>query len=128
MLDVKPTMVGCPSCAGCLRVENGPHGHRRFVCSVGHAFSLWDLYEAKETELERAQWSTMALLMHLQMLLEMLLDTRELSDMPDSSRLRQRFGQVQQHIAAVQRMIDTTSLPARESTTALQSESGGDVR
>src|SRR5690348_10707904 len=74
-------------------MTEGPPEHRHFVCSVGHQFSFWNLYESKETELERAQWSTMALLMHLQMILEMLLDARALSDAPDSANLRQRKGE-----------------------------------
>ena len=121
-------MIGCPSCAGCLSLSNGPHDHHQFECSVGHKFSLWELYEAKETELERAEWSAMALLMHLQNILEVLLDVREFPDAPDPSKIRQRIGQVQNQISSVQRMIDSTTLAARESRTAVQSESGGKVQ
>jgi hypothetical protein len=128
MSDDRPTMIGCPSCAGCLCLNEEPHGHRQFVCSVGHTFSLWELYEAKETELERAQWSTTALLTHLQTILGMLLDSRDVPDSPNPSDIRRRLGQIEMQIGAVQRMIESTSLSTRESTTALQSESGGKVQ
>ena len=128
MPQTHSTMIGCPSCAGCLSLTTGPHDHAQFACSVGHAFSLWELYEAKETELERAQWSTLVLLMHLQNILETLLDARDFPDAPDPSKIRQRIGQVQNHISAVQRMIDSTTLAARESRTPVQSEGGGQVQ
>lgn len=128
MPESHPTMIGCPSCAGCLTLTSGPHDHSQYACSVGHSFSLWELYEAKETELERTQWSAMALLMHLQNILEILLDVRDFPDAPDPSKIRQRIGQVQNHIAAVQRMIDSTTLAARETRTAVQSETGGEVQ
>src|SRR5690349_21074000 len=128
MPESGPTMIGCPSCAGCLTLSNSPHDHLQFECSVGHKFALWELYEAKETELESMQWSTMALLMHLQKILEILLDVREFPDAPDPSKIRQRTGQVRNHISAVQRMVDSTTLAARESRTAAQSESGGNVQ
>ena len=73
-------MIGCPACAGALRAEVGPHGHREFMCSVGHAFSLEELYQAKEDQLEQSEWSVMALLRHLQMILGMVLDAGSESD------------------------------------------------
>ena len=77
MPETHGTMIGCPSCAGCLTLSTGPSNHAQYACSVGHSFSLWELYEAKETELERTQWSAMALLMHLQHILQILLDVRD---------------------------------------------------
>lgn len=128
MPETHGTMIGCPSCAGCLTLSTGPSNHAQYACSVGHSFSLWELYEAKENELERTQWSAMALLMHLQHILEILLDVRDFPDAPDPSKIRQRIGQVRNHISAVRQMIDSTTLAARESRTALQSESGGEVQ
>ncbi len=122
------TMIGCPSCAGCLRLDEEAHGHRRFVCSVGHVFSLWDLYESKENELERAQWSTIALLAHLQMILDMLLEFSEMPDAPNQPSIRRRIGQVQKHITAVHHVVEGTTIVARQGTSSTKSRRGGKVR
>lgn len=45
-------------------MQSNRHGHQQFVCSVGHAFTLGTLYQAKEEELERAQWSATVLMEH----------------------------------------------------------------
>ena len=114
MPETHATMIGCPSCAGCLKSER-----RSPVLAMD---------EAKETEVERSQWSAMALLMHLRHIMEMLLDASYFPDAPDPSKIRQRIGQIRSHISAVQRMVDSTTLAARESRTAMQSEGGGRVQ
>jgi hypothetical protein len=107
-----PTMIGCPACAGCLCLEEDPHGHKQFMCSVGHAFSLWEIYESKEAELERAQWSTVALYKHLEMILGMLLESPCLADPREASTIRRRLTETQQQAASVQKLIESTRLPA----------------
>ena len=114
MSESQATMIGCPSCAGCLRIDHGPEGHCQFVCSVGHRFSLWELYGAKETELEHAQWSTISLLMHLQMILEKLLESPGIPDKPDTPTIHRRLEQVEKQIASVRRVIEGTTMPARD--------------
>ena len=122
-----PTMIGCPACAGCLSLEEGPHGHRQFLCSVGHAFSLWELYESKEAELERAQWSTIALYKHLEMILEML-QASGIGNLPDASVLRHRLAQIEKQVGAVQQVIQDTHLPALQAGNFVESGEGSKVR
>jgi len=112
MQDDHPTMIGCPACAGCLNLQKGPHGHKQFICSVGHAFSLWEVYESKESELERAQWSTIALYKHLEMILGMLSESPCFDQAPESSAMRDRLAEVRQQAASMHKLFTSTHLPA----------------
>ena len=60
------TLIGCPGCTGVLTaVSEGARGHTNYVCTVGHAYSLQSLLEAKEGQLETGLWSVLAVLQHL---------------------------------------------------------------
>lgn len=107
-------MIGCPACAGVLRIEAERGGHPRFVCSVGHAFALDDLLQAKEEELEKSQWSTIALLTHVQMIVDMLLAAAPPSDGGPWRNLHRRMDQVRAHVQMMTRMIEETQWPARQ--------------
>ena len=122
-----PTMIGCPACAGCLSLEKVSNDHHQFVCSVGHRFSLWDLYESKETELEQAEWSTIALLKHLEMILQMLLNARDIPEAPGQSDIRERLAQIERQITSVQHVIEGTRMLARQGRNVLPSEVSTEV-
>jgi len=122
------TMIGCPACAGCLSVEEGPHDHKQFVCSVGHTFSLWEIYKSKEAELERAQWSTMALYKHLEMILGMLLKPPSVANAPEPSTIKHRLAQIAKQAAAVQQVIENTRLPARRTGNSVEDVGESTVR
>ncbi|HEU5406794.1 MAG TPA: hypothetical protein VFU48_03440 [Nitrospira sp.] len=91
-------MISCPACAGVVRAQVEPPFHLDFVCSVGHVFSLEELFVAKEDQLEHAQWSLIALLKHLHMILQI--------DAESEAKHLSR------HIALVERMIQETRLPS----------------
>jgi hypothetical protein len=105
-------MISCPACAGVVRAESGPHGHLEFVCSVGHAFSLEDLYQAKEEQVEEAQWSVVALLKHVQMIGGMLLDSDRSRKVFTLEDLRHRLKQAADHITLIERTIHETQWPS----------------
>jgi chemotaxis response regulator CheB len=83
-----------------------------FICSVGHAFSLTEVYTAEEEQVEYAQWSLIVLLKHLQLVLQ-------LESEPDTQQtpaisphdLQQRLEPISRHITLVERMIEETKLP-----------------
>jgi len=108
-----PTMIGCPLCAGALALHEEGHGHVQLRCSVGHTLSPCDAYQAKEEELEKAQWSVIVLLKHLQMLTAIM---REHDDLEHSLRpaLTEREIQIGQHIQRYERLIHDTK-PAQSS-------------
>ena len=113
MTESQPTMISCPACAGVVRVEDG-HGTRViFTCTVGHTFSLQDLYQAKEEQIEQAQWSLVVLLKHLQMIGGMLLESERLGDSYSPEDLRRRLLQVVTQTELIERTVNETALPQR---------------
>jgi two-component system chemotaxis response regulator CheB len=58
------TDLGCPDCTGVLAFRR-MEGQLSFTCSVGHAFSVDSLIEAKEQELETALWGGVELYLEL---------------------------------------------------------------
>ena len=89
---------------------------------MGHRFALWDLYKAKETELERAQWSTVVLLKHLETILDMFLESSGIPDAPGQQDLCERQRQVRRQMASIRQLIESTRLPAGHGTDAMASE------
>lgn len=68
------TLIGCPDCAGVLsQVKDGDGPHFQFICRVGHVYSLYNLLEAKEAQLEHALWSVVSLLEHVALIDDCLL-------------------------------------------------------
>jgi hypothetical protein len=109
MTETHATMIGCPACAGVLHMQS-THGHQQFVCTVGHAFTLETLYQAKEEELERAQWSATVLMEHLMMILQMFQSPAPIAASIPEDRIRRRLQQLERHIAALRSTIEDTNL------------------
>jgi hypothetical protein len=107
MMTAEATNIGCPDCAGALQAEYGPHGHIQFSCSVGHAYSKEELYQAKEGELERTLWSATALLEHLRIVFA-LFKGRPSGIAEDD--IQRRLQQIDRHKAKVRAIIEETSL------------------
>jgi two-component system chemotaxis response regulator CheB len=79
----QPASLVCPDCGGVLSTHaEGDAGYLRFVCQVGHAYSVSTLLSAKEERLEEALWSGVYLLEELADLLTDLVDRGG----PDGSR------------------------------------------
>jgi two-component system chemotaxis response regulator CheB len=104
------TMIGCPACAGVLALVREDSSYR-FVCSVGHRFSYESLLEAKEDELETTLWSSVALLAHLDMVIQKLLEPQEVGEQGRSETLRTRISQARQHSDQLRMMIEETRRP-----------------
>jgi len=113
MPDAGPTMISCPACAGVLHAESSTHRHLVFVCSVGHTFSLEDLYQAKEESVEEYEWSVVALLKHLQMILGLLLESPSGTEPFSVETIRRREVQVREQIARIEQVIQETHIATR---------------
>jgi hypothetical protein len=111
MTHVNATMIGCPACAGVLQVQLSHHGHQAFICTVGHAFTFGSLYQAKEEELERAQWSAIVLLEHLVMVLTMFQNSTQCPSLIPKDQIQLRLQQIERHIAHLRSMTEETRLP-----------------
>lgn len=113
--ESQPTMISCPACSGVLRAQTGPGDHLEFVCSVGHAFSLEDVYRAKEEQVEQAQWSLIAFLKHVQMIGGLLLESDRKGGWYRHEDVHRRLNQVTGHIAVMERMVHETQWPPSSS-------------
>jgi len=110
------TLISCPGCTGVLSViaERGG-AHLRFVCSVGHSYSLQTLLQAKEDDVERAFWSVAAFLEHIQMITGMFLQYVEREGLPiDKESLENRRRQAEVHAEQIRQMIDETEVTDME--------------
>lgn len=104
------TMISCPACAGVLaRVREDSSD--RFVCSVGHRFSYESLLEAKEDELETTMWSSMALLAHLDMVIQKLLEQSNGDQQGRRESLQARISQARLHAEQLRAMVEETRRP-----------------
>ena len=108
--DLDPTMIGCPACAGVLAlVHEDTSGC--LVCSVGHRFSLDSLLEAKEDELERTMWSSLALLTHVDMVIQKLLEQPGSAERSRQESLHTRIAQTRLHAQQLRAMIEESRRP-----------------
>ena len=107
------TEIGCPDCSGVLsqlKLDDGPH--LRFVCKVGHAYSLYSLLQAKEDQLEHALWSAISLFQHVEMLDDLLLTHIDEAGVPIRTEgLAARLKQVRAQVARIRTMIEETASP-----------------
>jgi two-component system chemotaxis response regulator CheB len=108
--DSDPTIIGCPACAGVLSLVHEDGGDH-LVCSVGHGFSIESLLEAKEDELEKTMWSSLALLAHVEMAIQKLLEQPERTDPSRQEALHTRIAQARLHAEQLRAMIEETRRP-----------------
>ena len=105
--------VGCPDCSGVLSLfKDGDGPHLRFVCKIGHAYSLYSLLQAKEEQLEHTLWSAISLFQYVEMLDELLLahiDENGLATQTEG--LAARLKQVRAQAARIRTVIEETASP-----------------
>lgn len=108
-----PTMISCPAYrrgAGQCRSASASR-----ICQLVSAISSrWKIYVAKEDQLEYAQWSLVALLKHLQMILQIASQpgtSHSLTFGPET--LQRRLDQITLQIVQIEQAIEETRLPVR---------------
>jgi len=109
--DLDPTMIGCPACAGVLALVQDDSANCRLICSVGHRFSVESLLEAKEEELEKTMWSSIALLAHVDMVIQKLLQQPGGTDQNRREALKKRIDQARLHARQLRDMIEEIRRP-----------------
>ncbi|HKU52629.1 MAG TPA: hypothetical protein VJQ25_09200, partial [Nitrospira sp.] len=95
------------------RADGGHGRHLQFICTIGHTFSPQDLYQAKEEQVEQAQWSLIVLLKHVQMIGGVLLESERQGDSYLPEDLRRRLLQVVAQIELIERTVKETEWPQR---------------
>lgn len=114
--DSHATLISCPGCTGVLSViEERDGAHLRFVCSVGHSYSLQTLLQAKEDDVERAFWSVAAFLEHIRMITGIFTQYVDRQGLPiDKQGLENRRRQAEIHGRQIRHMIDETEVTDME--------------
>ncbi len=108
-LETHPTPQSCPDCAGVLRLDQeGSHGHRLYVCQVGHRYSATSLLDSKELQLERTLWSAAVLLKQMGAAYEQLLKGMSRSD-SERKRVQRRIDEVRKQSLAIRMIIEATN-------------------
>jgi hypothetical protein len=112
--DAEITLIGCPDCSGVLsQVKDGDGPHLQLICSIGHAYSVYSLLQAKEEQLEYALWSVVSLLEHVAMIGERLLKHIDENGFPTPTQgLVARIRQVQSQTIHIRKLIEETIPPA----------------
>src|SRR5690348_10974741 len=110
------TEIGCPDCSGVLsEFKDGDGPHLRFICKVGHAYSLYSLMQAKEEQLEHTLWSAISLSQHVEMLDELLLKHIDENGLPIRTEgVAARLQQIRAQAARIQTIIEETASPDLE--------------
>lgn len=94
-------MVSCPACAGVLELAHeDPSSRPHLQCTVGHKYSFESLLESKEEELEKAMWSAVVLLHHIEMI------SRELMARYGSGKLDQVYEELQKRVSQGRRQTE----------------------
>jgi len=111
--DRQVTEIGCPGCSGVVsQVKDGDGPHLRFVCKVGHVYSLSTLLQAKEAQLEDALWSALSVFQHVEMLDELLLKHIDENGVPiPPDGLAARLKQIRVQAALIRTVIEETISP-----------------
>ena len=104
------TLIGCPACAGVLSVRH-ESPHLRFECSIGHAFSIQSLLQAKEEQLETCLWSVISLLEHVDMLCGIVEQIDGGAVAAQKEGLARRARQVETQLHQIRRLIEDTETP-----------------
>src|SRR5262245_18665494 len=107
--DAEVTLIGCPGCAGVLSlVDEGRQDYARYVCSIGHAYSLRTLLEAKEKQVEDGLWAVLSVLEQLGMVYGRMLEQVAQGDGRfDGGPIERRLRQVQHNMQRLREMIES---------------------
>jgi two-component system chemotaxis response regulator CheB len=110
--ESKATLVGCPGCAGVLSMVPHDEGLADYRCQVGHAYGLSDLLTAKERQLEHALWSAMALLEHVETIIDLALDRADAMGVAAGRvSLERRREQARAHVSLLESVVQQTRVP-----------------
>jgi hypothetical protein len=111
------TAIGCPGCSGVLsEVDSGRRDHVSYVCMVGHSYSLVDLVEAKEQQLEYGLWSLLSLLDHLDIVYNRLLAQIDHGEQIPRKSIQARLQQVREHARRLRELVEQDEPPDLEFT------------
>ncbi len=100
--------ISCPDCAGVLSVVVRGARYEDYICQVGHAYAPADLLTAKEQQVERALWSALVLLQHVDLIVGHLGGQPRSAPTEAPVALDQRQQQARAHMRALRDIIEQT--------------------
>jgi two-component system, chemotaxis family, protein-glutamate methylesterase/glutaminase len=104
--------VNCPDCSGVISLDVSDTGHLRYVCQIGHAYSVEELSIAKEEQVENGFWSLIGLLEHLEEIDRHLLNEAEKAQRSMSAdALRTRLKESEHQRKALRQLLEQTHRP-----------------
>lgn len=104
--------VNCPDCSGVISLDVNDTGHLRYVCQIGHAYSVEELSIAKEEQVENGFWNLIGLLEHLEEVDQHLLNEAEKAPRSISvEALRARLKESQHQREILRQLIEQTHRP-----------------
>jgi two-component system, chemotaxis family, protein-glutamate methylesterase/glutaminase len=112
--DLPPIKVNCPDCSGVISLDRDAEtGHLRYVCQIGHAYSVEEIAVAKEDQIENAVWTVLNLLEHAELIYGHLLEEARrgkllTAEAPLDTRIRQSEHQRRQ----LRAVLDQTRRPS----------------
>jgi two-component system chemotaxis response regulator CheB len=110
--DAPAIKVNCPDCYGVISLDVSDTGHLRYVCQIGHAYSVEELSIAKEEQIENGFWSLIGLLEHLEEIDRHLLNEAERAGRFVSSEMvRARLTESRHQREALRQLLDHTHRP-----------------
>ena len=111
--DLPAIKVNCPDCSGVISLDRDAEtGHLRYVCQVGHAYSVEEMAVAKEEQIENALWSVINLLEHSELIYGHLLEEAKRGILPlEQTPLEGRVQQSEDQRRQLRRLLDSIRLP-----------------
>jgi hypothetical protein len=119
--------ISCPECDGVLDARgDGPKHHLMFVCRVQHTFSVVDVLNGKEDQLEARLWSAVNLAEEMAELVIDLAGLAERQSLPAAvTALRERAARATALAAALRGAIDTNhAIDAGDEVTRIHADGG----
>jgi two-component system chemotaxis response regulator CheB len=112
--DLPPIKVNCPDCSGVISLDrDAESGHLRYVCQIGHAYSVEEIAVAKEDQIENAVWTVLNLLEHAELIYGHLLgEVRRGKLVIAKEPLEARIRQSQQQRGQIRTVLDQTRRPS----------------
>ena len=112
--DLPPIKVNCPDCSGVISLDReGESGHLRYVCQIGHAYSVEEIAVAKEDQIENAVWTVLNLLEHAELIYGHVLgEIRRGKLVIAEEPLEARIRQSEQQRRQLRTILDQTRRPS----------------
>ena len=116
--NLPPIKVNCPDCSGVISLDRDARtGHLRYVCQIGHVYSVEEVAVAKEDQIENAMWAVVNLLEHADLIYgDLLHEARRGKLTISENSLGARIRQSEQQRRELRKLLNETRRPSLGNT------------